>query len=231
VVKLLRSHRDYGWQIRPPASNSESPEALRAAFARYAAQQETERHADLPEDCPWFPPEAPAPLNVPGTLMRLWNDVQAALKTQLSRVEFNTWIRRASLLGIERNVATIMVPNAMVKEAIEARYLGALRDLLTLHIGDAVQVHIVLNPNMPEQASGTTVVAMPKSLPDAAPDMDARPDWVAAERWVALPVMLRAALDGATLVEGEVVGRVPYLSRLLATRYVREVSELISAAQ
>jgi hypothetical protein len=41
--------------------------------------------------------------------------------------------------------------------------------------------------------------------------------------------MLRAALAGAELLDGEVQGRTPYLSRLLNTRYEREVEELIAA--
>jgi hypothetical protein len=51
------------------------------------------------------------------------------------------------------------------------------------------------------------------------------PAWIAAERWAALPVMLRAALAGAALIDGEVRGRVPYLTGLLSTRYAREVAD------
>jgi hypothetical protein len=40
--------------------------------------------------------------------------------------------------------------------------------------------------------------------------------------------MLRAALAGAALADGEVQGRTPYLSTLLRTRYAREVGDLIS---
>src|SRR5437868_1682101 len=45
VVKLLRTSRDYGWKIHPPQPRADSPEALHAAFARYAAQQEMEQRA------------------------------------------------------------------------------------------------------------------------------------------------------------------------------------------
>ena len=41
--------------------------------------------------------------------------------------------------------------------------------------------------------------------------------------------MLRAALAGSTLVDGEVRGRTPYLSRLLHGRYAREVEKLIAS--
>ena len=46
VVSLLRTHRDYGWKITPPAAAPYLPEALSATFARYAAEQAAEQRAD-----------------------------------------------------------------------------------------------------------------------------------------------------------------------------------------
>jgi hypothetical protein len=40
--------------------------------------------------------------------------------------------------------------------------------------------------------------------------------------------MLRAALLGSTIVDREIQAASPYLSRLLQTRYAREVAELIA---
>jgi hypothetical protein len=51
VVSLLRAHRDDGWTIQPPAPKPDSPEALRAAFAQYAAEQEAERLAQQAASC------------------------------------------------------------------------------------------------------------------------------------------------------------------------------------
>lgn len=245
VVSLLRAHRDHGWTIQPPAPRPDSPEALRAAFARYAAEQESARREGLPEDEPWFPPPAPAPLDLPGALQRLWNEVQATLKAQTTRREFDTWIRRAALLGVAHGVATIVVPNATVKDAIERRFLGQLRDLLTMHVGEAIEVRVILNPHAPEAsalAAAPRLVALDSlaatagdapagTHPETAapPSVESCPAWIAAERWVELPIMLRAALAGSELVDGEVRGRTPYLSTLLRTRYAREVDALIAA--
>jgi hypothetical protein len=228
VVSLLRAHRDYGWKIAPPAPRPDSPEALAAAFARYAADQEAARHADLPADEPWLPPPAPAPLNVPGALIRLWNNVQATLKAQISRAEFDAWIRRLSLLSVERGVATIMAPNALAKAAIDDCYLGMLRDLLSMFAGEPLEVRVILNPSAPAEAGGAPASNAPAPAESDKPNIDGCPTWIAAERWVTLPAMLRAALAGSELVDGAVQCRSPHLSRVLQTRFAREVDELIS---
>lgn len=221
VVKLLRTHRDHGWQIAPPTPRAETPEDLRLAFARYAAAQEAARRAGMPEDTPWFPPE-PAKLNLPGVLPHLWNDVQAALKAQLPRAEF-AMIRHAALLSVEQGVATIQAPSQTVKAALENRHLSVLRDLLALFAGEQLQVRVVLNPH----ASSATMAA---PAPEALPDMVC-PTWVTAERWALLPTLLRATLAGAAFVDGAVRGRDAFCSRKLETIYRREVDDLITAAQ
>lgn len=209
------------------------------AFARYAAQQEAARREGMPDEQPHFPPPAPALLSVLGAPIRLWNDVQAALKYQISRTEFNTWIRRAALTSLDHGTATIMVPSALVKQVIEERYLSMLRDLLRMYVGEALELRVILNPSAPaeipsaapSQVANTDPLAEAANGSPAQPSTDTRPAWIAAERWAALPVMLRAALAGSALIDGEVRGRVPYLTGLLSTRYAREVDALIVATQ
>src|SRR5262249_48649440 len=131
VVSLLCAQRDYGWKIAPPAPRPDTPEALRAAFARYAAAQEAARHTEIDDaEHPWLPPP-PALLDLPGGLMRLWKEVQAALRLQVPRAEFESLLRRAQLHAVEGGVATIVVPNALVKDGLESRLLPQLRELLT----------------------------------------------------------------------------------------------------
>jgi hypothetical protein len=238
VVALLRTHRDYGWKISPPAPRSDSPEALREAFARYAAEQEAERHAGLPAEQPGFLPSPPAMLNPPMALPRLWNKVQEVMQAQVTRVEFNTWIRCAVLHNVDQGVATITVPSALVKEVIESRYLAALRDLLTMRVGEPIEVRVILDPSMLQDGVGSASTPPPLpplalTVPPAAPavDLDSCPSWISVEQWVVLPVMLRVALIGSSVIAGEVHGKSPYLTRLLRTRYRREVGELIAAVR
>lgn len=68
------------------------------------------------------------------------------MQVQTSRHEFNTWLRRASLIGIENGVATIGAPSAFFKEGLENRYTTPLRDLITNLVGFPVQIRVVIAP-------------------------------------------------------------------------------------
>jgi hypothetical protein len=63
-------------------------------------------------------------------------------------------------------------------------------------------------------------------IPNSAPS--SRPDWIRAERWEPLPVMLRAALIGSTVEDGQVHAASPYVDRLLYARYAEAVAALLA---
>jgi chromosomal replication initiator protein len=79
------------------------------------------------------------------------------MQVQTSRHEFNTWLRRASLLGIENGTATIGAPSAFFKEGLENRYIGPLRELISNLAGFPVQVRVVIAP----QNGRAEVVSLP----------------------------------------------------------------------
>src|SRR6266498_5174990 len=78
------------------------------------------------------------------TLVRLWNRVLNTLQVQMSRHEFNTWVRRTSLLSIANGVATIGAPSALFKEGFENRYTGAVRSLISNLYVPVNQVRVVI---------------------------------------------------------------------------------------
>lgn len=78
------------------------------------------------------------------TLVRLWNRVLNTMQVQISRHEFNTWIRRTSLLSIANGVATIGTPSAFFKEGFENRYIGAVRSLISDLYIPVKQVRVVI---------------------------------------------------------------------------------------
>ncbi len=77
-------------------------------------------------------------------LTTIWSTALGTLQMQTPRHEFNTWLRRASLLGIENGVATIGTPSTFYKEGLENRYTGPLRDTLGDVVGFPVQVRVVI---------------------------------------------------------------------------------------
>jgi DnaA N-terminal domain len=245
VVSLLRTHRDYGWKITPPAPAPESPEALRAAFARYAAEQEAARsgeadHGELlcvaectgEDECT---PTDSASLS----LAELWNEVQADMRMRITRREFTTWIRPAVLRSVEDGLATISAPNVRVKDGLE-RYTASLRELFSSLLDAPIQVRVTVHGEVPfdqvQRDSARIDVPTTEALASttnpmalAAPTPDHRPGWISAEQWPTLPAMLRAALIGSTVMDGIVQVRSLHLARLIEMRYAREVAALITA--
>jgi hypothetical protein len=88
------------------------------------------------------------------TLVRLWNHVLNTMQLQTSRNEFNTWVRRTSLLSIANGVATVGAPSAFFKEGFENRYLGAVRDLISDLYVPVNQVRVVITGAGSQSANG-----------------------------------------------------------------------------
>src|SRR5215211_3131857 len=77
-------------------------------------------------------------------LTKIWNSTLGTMQVQISRHEFNTWLRRATLISIEGGVATIGAPSAFFKEGLENRYIGPLRELISTLAGFPVQIRVVI---------------------------------------------------------------------------------------
>ncbi|MEP7188652.1 MAG: DnaA N-terminal domain-containing protein [Roseiflexaceae bacterium] len=243
VVSLLRTHRDYGWTITPPAPAPESSEALSAAFARYAAEQEAEPYPEMAlaemsdslacaEDDNWRPAAVLAP---PQSLVQLWNDVQATMQTRMTRQEFNTWIQPAVLQSVVDRKATISVPSARIKHGLEQRYSVALRELLTALLSAPTLISVVVHDEcaVVQDHSDTAGMCLPSTDTLAStlvPEVDHRPAWISASHWSRLPTLLRAALIGSTVRDGAIQAISPHLTSLIAARYPREAVALIADA-
>lgn len=76
--------------------------------------------------------------------VRLWNHVLAIMQVQLSRHEFNSWVRRTELLSIANGVATVGAPSVLVKQGLENRYTGLLRGLIQDLYTPVEQVRVVV---------------------------------------------------------------------------------------
>jgi chromosomal replication initiator protein len=87
-------------------------------------------------------------------LAKIWNSTLGTMQVQISRHEYNTWLRRAALLSIENGVATIGAPSAFFKEGLENRYIGQLRELIGNLAGFPVQVRVVISAPQVVAAEG-----------------------------------------------------------------------------
>ena len=102
-------------------------------------------------------------------LTKIWNSTLGTMQVQISRHEFNTWLRRASLLSIENGIATIGAPSAFFKEGLENRYIGPLRDLIGNLAGFPVQVRVVIaapQPVLPDGRPGSRDSGKDDDMPE-----------------------------------------------------------------
>lgn len=170
VVALVRTHRDHGWTITPPAPAADSPEALGACFARLAAEQATEardQQDHSPDEASGVasaedgsaPPHADdaAALDraarAPGAL---WNDALEILRLRLPRRDLRDYFQGAALLGIADGCATIGVAGARSKAGLELRYSWVLRDVLGELVGEPLLVRFVIAASLPKPTTAAT---------------------------------------------------------------------------
>ena len=107
-------------------------------------------------------------------LTKIWNSTLGTMQVQTSRHEFNTWLRRATLLSVENGVATIGAPSAFFKEGLENRYVSPLRDLISQLIGFPVQVRVVIASPQPVPAENR-LTSREYGKDDNMPDLDNAP--------------------------------------------------------
>lgn len=68
---------------------------------------------------------------------------------QMPRSEYNTWLQRTTLMGLENGIATIGTPSTFYKEGLENRYTGTVRETLSDIIGTPIQVRVVIASQQP----------------------------------------------------------------------------------
>ena len=78
--------------------------------------------------------------------VELWENCSALIRAQVSDVVWNTTFRHLEAIDLTTDEITVAVPSQVMKERIEARYLGIVRDAITeTHNGPldmSLQVHL-----------------------------------------------------------------------------------------
>ncbi len=82
-------------------------------------------------------------------LAKTWSTALGTLQMQMPRSEYNTWLQRTTLMGLENGIATIGTPSTFYKEGLENRYTGTVRETLSDIIGTPIQVRVVIASQQP----------------------------------------------------------------------------------
>ncbi|MGY6500766.1 MAG: chromosomal replication initiator protein DnaA [Acidimicrobiales bacterium] len=82
----------------------------------------------------------------------LWSSCADILREQVSEAVWLTSFHSAEPLGLDQGVLTLAVPNSMVKERIEGRYLALVRDALSEAGAAEVALHIEVHTGLADGA-------------------------------------------------------------------------------
>src|SRR5437867_3772695 len=81
-----------------------------------------------------------------GVAESLWNVCAEAVRTQVSDAIWRTTFERARPVDLEGGRLVLAVPNSLVKERLEGRYLALVRDTLAVVTGREYEVVLEIVP-------------------------------------------------------------------------------------
>ena len=97
----------------------------------------------------------------------LWTLCTASLREQVSDTTWQMWLSSIEPVSMADGVAVLGVPNAVVRDRVESRFLGLIQDTLSGMAGNEVAVRLQVLERPPDQISDT---AVDTSIAEASPD-------------------------------------------------------------
>ncbi len=88
-------------------------------------------------------------------LTQIWQAALGTLQMQISRQDFETWLRGTTLLSLDGGTATIGTSSRFHKEGLENRYMAPLRRSIGEVVGYPVLVRITIAPDPPAPVAST----------------------------------------------------------------------------
>lgn len=85
-------------------------------------------------------------LNLCMDYTKLWKSVLAEIELSVSKATFQTQFSHTTLASFANSVATIGVPNPLIRSMIEGRYYSLIKSVLDQRTGENVSVVFVISP-------------------------------------------------------------------------------------
>lgn len=92
-------------------------------------------------------------MSEPYNPQNVWEAARARLQLQMSRSDFNTWVREAVLVAHEDGAFIIGVPNSFAKEWLRNRLHGRIKQALEEAAGQAVEVTYIVHTDSSRSSS------------------------------------------------------------------------------
>jgi hypothetical protein len=202
AIALVRNKiADPQYRIPAPRARRNEPIDWAAVAAQQGWRTDDEAPAAPCEPPPFAAPPTPVALD-PLTLTTLVRArLPQALRGLLDHVTIDS----------HATAVVLRCTTPTVQQAVERTLIPIAQDVLRQR-GD---------PRPIQPAADST-----HETPADVDTTDGQPEWISLEQWAILPRMLRAALRGAQVIDGEIQGVSPALTRLLQTRYAQEVQRI-----
>lgn len=86
-------------------------------------------------------------------LEQIWNNVLGQMSLELSRVNFNTWLKNSQMTGYKEGHVTVGVANQFIKEWVEQKYQKPLLQILReMHPGvRSLEIHVLRRNYTPKK--------------------------------------------------------------------------------
>jgi chromosomal replication initiator protein len=84
----------------------------------------------------------------------LWTRCSKSLRDQVSESTWQLWLSGIEPLGFDDGLFTLSVPNGLIRERVESRYLLMIEDTLANEVGDSVRARLVVHERGPEAMPG-----------------------------------------------------------------------------
>lgn len=81
------------------------------------------------------------------TIQEIWKKTLVIIKTELTEVSFNTWLKTLEPVGIQNNKFVLSVPNKFNKEILETRYLGLISNAIKQITSKEYELEFILPEN------------------------------------------------------------------------------------
>ena len=80
-------------------------------------------------------------------IQEIWNKTLVIIKTELTEVSFNTWLKTLEPVAIQNNNFVLLVPNKFNKEILETRYLGLIANAIKQITSREYELEFILPEN------------------------------------------------------------------------------------
>jgi hypothetical protein len=95
---------------------------------------------------------------------RIWHDALGFLQAELPRQFFDTWVRDVEPISFDDDLLTLNVANEFAREKLEKEYKETILRTLSMVLGHAIEVQIVVNYGMDTGHESTSILGAENDL-------------------------------------------------------------------